>query len=104
MNLFTIIILFFFVIAFELIYFKVADKYSIIDHPHHRSSHDKITIRGGGIIFPLGFLVNALYFNWEYGYFVTGLLLISFISFVDDVKPAKKRIRILFHVTAIAFL
>jgi len=102
--MFLLFIFFFALLLLELIYFKIADKYNIIDHPNYRSSHNKITIRGGGIVFPLGFLVGAFYLKWEYSYFIVGLLLISFISFIDDVKPAKKRLRLLFHVTAIAFL
>lgn len=34
-----------------LVYFKIADRYNIIDHPNERSSHTQITIRGGGIVF-----------------------------------------------------
>ena len=102
--MFLLFIFFFVVLLLEVIYFKIADKYNIIDHPNHRSSHNSITIRGGGIIFPLGVLLGAYYMNWEYSYFVIGLMLISFISFVDDIKPAKKRIRLLFHLTAVALL
>ena len=35
-------------IAIELIYFKLADKFNIIDKPNLRSSHTSITLRGGG--------------------------------------------------------
>ena len=35
----------------ELVYFKVADRYNIVDKPNHRSAHTEITLRGGGIIF-----------------------------------------------------
>ena len=41
----------------ELIYFKIADRFNIIDKPNHRSSHTEITLRGGGIIFPTAFLL-----------------------------------------------
>ena len=48
----------------ELFYFHIADKYNIIDKPNERSSHTRITLRGGGIIFYLGalayFLTNQL--------------------------------------------
>jgi len=42
-----------------LFYFKIADKFNIIDKPNERSSHDYITIRGGGIVF---WLAGAIYF------------------------------------------
>lgn len=35
----------------ELFYFKVADKYNIIDKPNERSSHTRVTLRGGGVVF-----------------------------------------------------
>lgn len=38
----------------------MADKCDIIDKPNERSSHTKITLRGGGIIFYFGALVYFL--------------------------------------------
>ena len=38
----------------ELFYFRVADRLNIIDKPNLRSSHTRITLRGGGIIFLVG--------------------------------------------------
>ena len=62
MHYFIIILLLF---ALLIFYFKVADKYNIIDKPNHRSSHTQITLRGGGIIFPIAFVlyfvVSAVY-------------------------------------------
>ena len=37
-------------IVVELVYFRIADKYNIIDKPNERSSHSTIVLRGGGII------------------------------------------------------
>jgi len=42
-----------------LFYFKLADKFNIIDKPNERSSHNYITIRGGGIVF---WLAGVIYF------------------------------------------
>ena len=33
----------------ELFYFKIADRCNIIDKPNERSSHTKVTLRGGGV-------------------------------------------------------
>ena len=41
-------------IVAELVYFRIADKFNIIDKPNNRSSHSKVVLRGGGIIFTLG--------------------------------------------------
>ena len=90
--------------SLEVIYFKIANKYNIIDHPNHRSSHNEVTIRGGGIIFTISFLLASFYWGFQYGYFLSGLLLIGFISFLDDIRPTSKRVRIFFHLTAVALL
>ena len=50
MNYLIVIVLLFII---ELIYFKIADKFNIIDKPNERSSHTQITLRGGGVIFIL---------------------------------------------------
>lgn len=96
----TSIILF----AIELLYFKIADHYNIIDKPNHRSSHTAITIRGGGVIFPIALLLYSVVTGFSYPYFLTGLLVISFISFLDDIKELSSKIRIVFHLVAVALL
>lgn len=104
MSILLLLIFFFILFAFELIYFKIAAQYNIIDHPNQRSSHTKLTIRGGGIIFTIGFLLGSFYWRWEYSYFLIGLLLIGSISFIDDIRPVSRRIRLLFHLSAVALL
>ena len=46
---YLILVLIFFILI--VAYFSVAIRYNIIDRPNDRSSHDNITIRGGGVIF-----------------------------------------------------
>jgi UDP-N-acetylmuramyl pentapeptide phosphotransferase/UDP-N-acetylglucosamine-1-phosphate transferase len=53
-------IIFILLFAGILLYFRIADKYNIIDRPNERSSHDYITIRGGGIVFWLAALLYSL--------------------------------------------
>lgn len=90
--------------AFELCYFRIADRYNIIDKPNHRSSHTVTTIRGGGIIFSVALLLVASFNEFSYPYFITGLMMISFISFLDDIKPLSNLIRILIHLISVALL
>lgn len=61
----------------ELFYFRVADKFNIIDKPNERSSHSRITLRGGGIIFYFGALAYFLSNHWEYPWFMLALTLID---------------------------
>ena len=44
----------------ELVYFKIADHFNIIDKPNERSRHSTIVLRGGGIIFSLSMIVWAV--------------------------------------------
>ncbi len=43
----------------ELLYFRIADHFNIIDKPNLRSSHSSIVLRGGGVIFIVGMYVWA---------------------------------------------
>lgn len=91
-----------------LAYFRIADKYNIIDKPNHRSAHTQITLRGGGIIFPIAFIIFCL-FNlneaiqnyWAFG---LGLLAICTISFIDDVRTLSNKIRLSVHLVSVVLL
>ena len=88
----------------ELFYFKLADKCNIIDKPNERSSHTKVTLRGGGIIFYFGALAYFLTNHWEYPWFMVALTLITFISFVDDIRSTSQGLRLVFHFSAMALM
>ena len=97
----------------ELVYFKIADRYNIIDKPNHRSAHTEITLRGGGVIFPIAFLLYAAsYFFREnsilspqnYLIFGIGLLAICTISFIDDILDLSSKIRLVFHFLSVSLL
>jgi UDP-N-acetylmuramyl pentapeptide phosphotransferase/UDP-N-acetylglucosamine-1-phosphate transferase len=94
------LILFILLIAIELIYFKIADKYNIIDKPNSRSSHTTITLRGGGIIFPVATLIafSLGYVSWELTLAVT---MVALVSFIDDMKPLSQLPRFATHVVAV---
>ena len=88
----------------ELFYFRVADKCNIIDKPNERSSHSRITLRGGGIIFYFGALAYFLSNQWEYPWFMLALTLITFISFVDDIRSTSQGLRLVFHFAAMVLM
>lgn len=88
----------------EFFYFRIADKFNVIDKPNERSSHTRITLRGGGVIFYFGTLVFFLTNHLEYPWFVFGLTLITIISFVDDVRSTSQGLRLVFHLIAMALL
>lgn len=99
---FIIITLFLFVL--ELLYFRIADKFNIIDKPNQRSSHTAITLRGGGILFYLGMILYAGFFGFTYLWFLLGLTLIVLISFADDIRPLSSKVRLVFHFSAMVLM
>ena len=98
------LLVFVFLIFLALGYFKFAEKFNIVDKPNHRSSHDALTIRGGGIIFVVSILCWYLNSRLEYSYFFIGFLLISLISFLDDLYTLSSKLRLLFQFLGIGFL
>lgn len=107
-------IIFVVLLVAELIYFKVADKYNIIDKPNERSSHSTVVLRGGGILFPIA----ALVWTWlaatgltgeaftisTYLPFIIGLVLIAGVSFVDDIVSLPDSFRLVAQFTAMALM
>lgn len=89
----------------ELVYFKIADHFNIIDKPNERSSHSNVVLRGGGIIFLLGAWLYAAFYGFHYPWFLVGLTLVSVVSFIDDVRslPDSVRLVVQFMAAAMAF-
>ena len=96
-TLFVIAILLF---VLELLYFRIADHFNIIDKPNLRSSHTSVTLRGGGIIFLLGAWIYIVFYGFPYPYFLAGLTAIAGISFADDVHSIPNKIRLVVHFVA----
>ena len=88
----------------ELLYFRIADRFNIIDKPNERSSHKRITLRGGGVIFLFGMWLYAAFYGFRYPWFLAGLTLIAAISFADDVRSVPNRIRIAVHFAAMLLM
>ena len=83
--------------VFELLYFRIADKFNIIDKPNLRSSHTQVTLRGGGIIFLLGSWLYAIFYGLSYPWFLIGLTAIAGISFIDDIHSVSNKFRLIVH-------
>lgn len=87
-------------IIIELIYFRIADKFNIIDKPNERSSHTSIVLRGGGIIFLIGAWVWSAFFGFQYPWFLVGLTLVAGVSFVDDIHSLPDSVRLVAQFSA----
>ena len=101
----TYILIFVLLLIAELVYFRIADKYNIIDKPNQRSSHSTIVLRGGGIIFMIGAWVWSAFFGFHYPWFLAGLTLVAGVSFVDDIHSLPDSVRLVaqFAAAAMAF-
>ena len=101
----TYIIIFILLLVAELLYFRIADRYNIIDKPNERSSHTTIVLRGGGIIFLIGAWVWSAFYGFEYPWFLAGLTLVAGVSFVDDIHSLPDSVRLVaqFSAAAMAF-
>ena len=94
----------------ELVYFKIADHFNIIDKPNERSSHSTIVLRGGGVIFTLSMIAWAVMMIAQgkdilpYLPFLCGLLLIAGVSFWDDVHSLPDSARLVAQFVAMALM
>ena len=96
----------------ELIYFRIADHFNIIDKPNERSSHSTIVLRGGGIIFAISMIawagMMAAQGDWatlrDYLPFLVGLIMIAGVSFWDDVKSLPDAVRLVVQFLAMALM
>ena len=100
--------IYFFAFALLLIglrfYTYIANYFNITDKPNGRSSHSSITIRGGGIIFPVAAILWFVIFGFQYQWAIAGLVIIAIISFLDDLYTLSRRLRMFFHFIAVTLL
>ena len=98
------LVVFVVLLGVELLYFRVADHFNIIDKPNERSSHTRITLRGGGVVFYVGALVYFVASGFSFPWFMLGLTLIAGVSFVDDVRSVTQRVRLVVHFVAMLLM
>jgi UDP-GlcNAc:undecaprenyl-phosphate GlcNAc-1-phosphate transferase len=98
------LIIFAILFLLELIYFKIANRYNIIDKPNERSSHSRITLRGGGIIFYFGALIYFVLSGFQYPWFFLGLTMMTIVSFADDVMTLSNSVRLLVHFSSVLLM
>ena len=84
----------------EVLYFRIADRFNIIDKPNERSSHSTIVLRGGGIIFLIGAWVWSALYGFPYPWFLIGLTLVAGVSFVDDIHSLLDSVRLVTQFSA----
>ena len=108
----TYVIVFALLLGAEFVYFKIADRFNIIDKPNERSSHSSIVLRGGGVIFSLSMVawvvMTTVQGDWhvvsDYLPFLCGLLLVAGVSFWDDVKSLPDSVRLVVQFVAMGLM
>lgn len=81
-------------------------KYGIVDRPNYRKIHKHDIPRGGGIVIVIIFILFILFYNNFSSFNIlnntnvlfTSFLLISSISFIDDIKGVSILLRLLIHI------
>lgn len=91
-------------IVAELAYFRIANHFNIIDKPNQRSSHTKIVLRGGGVIFLIGAWVWSAFFGFQYPWFLTAVTLAAGVSFIDDVHSLPDSVRLVVQFIAMGLM
>jgi UDP-N-acetylmuramyl pentapeptide phosphotransferase/UDP-N-acetylglucosamine-1-phosphate transferase len=88
----------------ELLYFRIADRHSIIDKPNERSSHKRPVVRGGGIIFIVALILWFAYEGMQWPWFIAGATAAGLISFADDVSSQSAGKRFAIHFVAVLLM
>ena len=110
--LWTYIIIAVLLVVAELSYFKVADHFNIIDKPNERSSHTKVVLRGGGIIFSIALMIWMIWKmvngEWvmvnDHWPLVVAVILAAGISFVDDIHSLPDSLRLVVQFAAMTMI
>jgi len=92
------------ILVLELAYFKIANKFNIIDKPNERSSHSSIVLRGGGLIFLLSLWIWSAFFGFQYLWFLLAVTLIAGVSFIDDIRSLPDSVRLVAQFVAMVMM
>lgn len=88
----------------ELVYFKIADHFNIIDKPNERSSHKRVVLRGGGVIFTIALWIWSAFSGFQYPWLLVAVTLAAGISFVDDIHSLPDSLRLVIQFTAMTMI
>ena len=95
------LIIFLLLSAGMFIYLKIAEKWSIVDQPNLRSSHQITTKRGAGILYLLAFIIYLVVSpNNNLTLILSGLIL-GGVGFIDDLKNLNFKIKLAIQLIVI---
>ncbi|MDA7512698.1 glycosyltransferase family 4 protein [Verrucomicrobia bacterium] len=91
--------------ASGFLFYRLLLRASVVDKPNERSSHQVVTVRGGGVAILLPLLLMTGYVVWpsqdvtSIG-FLIAIIGIAGISVVDDIKSLSAKVRLVGHAVA----
>lgn len=101
---FTYLVVVLMLLALEVVYFRIADHFNIIDKPNQRSSHSTVVLRGGGIIFLMAVWIWSVFFGFHYPMFLVAVTLAAEVSFVDDIRSLPDSVRLVAQFVAMGLM
>lgn len=104
MTVFTYVAIAILLLIAELAYFNIADHFNIIDKPNERSSHTKVVLRGGGIIFLIGAWIWSAFFGFQHPCFLAAVTLAAGVSFIDDIHSLPDSVRLVVQFIAMGLM
>ena len=88
------LIIFLLLSAGMFIYLKIAEKWSIVDQPNLRSSHQITTKRGAGILYLLAFVIYLMVSSNNNLTLILSGLILGGVGFIDDLKNLNFKIKL----------
>lgn len=85
-----------------LVYYRMAKRFNIVDNPNQRSSHTEVTVRGGGILFPIAVIFWWISSDFLNTWMVLGVVWISAVSMLDDMFTISRKLRFLIQFLALS--
>jgi len=92
---------FFLLLLLEWLYIRLAKRLGIVDLPNSRTMHTGKVVRGGGVIFPIAFLIYFLVYQTDQYLLAFAILILAITSFVDDLNNLPRTIRIVIQLGAL---
>ena len=95
------LIIFLLLSAGMFIYLKIAEKWSIVDQPNLRSSHQITTKRGAGILYLLAFVIYLMVSSNNNLTLILSGLILGGVGFIDDLKNLNFKIKLAIQLIVI---
>lgn len=87
-----------------LLYLYMARRYDVVSMPNERNLQSHPVITGAGVIFIIALVLWEIFFYRQYLFLFAGVMIVSIVSFADDVRNLSVVFRLLFQFLAAALV